>query len=134
MPGIDDVAVERGAALCGRQIENNGTIPRGEESHEIESIGIGRQRLVLPIQWPAPIDDLPNLAWRLGQHLLAHQVIIDDRNSPYDSLDGLPLDLIVENLLCCLLRAMGGGCDQQHAQEHKILHDGVPPVPTGVLE
>jgi len=58
---------------------------------KLERVGIWRQRLVFRVEGPAPIDDLTDLAIRLVEHLLNHQVVVDDRHAPDDRFERAPL-------------------------------------------
>ena len=57
------------------------------EGHEIDRVGVGRERLVLPTDGPRPIDDLVEVAFGVV-HRLEHQLGIDRRHAPDDGLDG----------------------------------------------
>ena len=88
LPDIDDVGVERAVYTCRRNLDHDRpNIPGVEEGHEIQRVGIGRQRLVLPVQRLAPIDHLVHFPWRLGQHFLQHEIVVDDGHAPDHSLD-----------------------------------------------
>jgi hypothetical protein len=65
---------------------------RIEERHEVDRIGVRRQRLVHPVERTAPIDDLINLGLRLSQHFLPHQFVVDGGHAPDHGLDGAARD------------------------------------------
>ena len=82
MPDGDDVAVERSVGVAGRQVEDDRLVLGVEEHHEVERIGIRRERLVARIERPPPIDDLTDPAVGLAQHFLQHQVVVHGRHAP----------------------------------------------------
>lgn len=88
LPDVDDVGVQRAIRAGGRDLDHDRAhVLRAEEAHEIERVGVRRERLVMPVERTAPVDDLVHLAGRLGQHLLEHQVVVDHGHAPDRSLD-----------------------------------------------
>ena len=65
---------------------------RVEKRQKIERLGIRCQRLVVPVEGTAPINDLVDRALGLVEHLLEHQVVIGRRHAPDDRLDRTALD------------------------------------------
>ena len=51
-----------------RDLDHHRPVLGVEERHEVDDVGIGRQRLVLPVEQAGPVDDLVGLAAEL-QHL-----------------------------------------------------------------
>ena len=90
LPGVHDAAVDDAIARRG-YLDHHGAVLRVEESHEVDDVRIGRQRLVSPVEQSGPVDDLVGLAAEF-EHLLVHEVIIDRWHAPDDGLDGTALD------------------------------------------
>ena len=77
----------------GRNLQHHGPDILGvEEGHEVDHVGVGRERLVFPVRQTRPIDDLIGLALGAADHRLKHQVEIDRRHAPDDRLDSATLD------------------------------------------
>jgi hypothetical protein len=55
----------RSSRVGRRQVEHDWPVFGIEEHHEIERVGIGRERLILPIQWATPVDGFADLAFVL---------------------------------------------------------------------
>ena len=72
-----------------RDLEHYGTNVLGaEERHEVDGIGVWRQKLVLPVGRPRPVKDLVDGTLSVTDHRLRHQFEVDDGNAPDDRLDG----------------------------------------------
>ena len=129
LPHVDDVGVERSVSIAGRQVENDRAILGIEERHEVDRVRIGRERLIAPVERPAPIDDLVHLAVRLAEHFLQHQVVIDRRHAPDHGFNGAALGGTLRELIGCRclcesrLRDHRGKCD---GRDHELLHLSLP--------
>ena len=90
LPAIHDTSGDR-PVIGGRNLEHHWSgLRRVKEGHEVDGVGVGRQRLVLPVQQARPIDDLVPAALRLGRHRLVHEIGIHCRHAPNDGLDAPP--------------------------------------------
>src|SRR6185369_6227482 len=87
LPDVHDAASDR-AAVGRRDLDNHRThLRRVEEGHHVDSIRVGGQCLVLPVEQTRPVDDLIPISFRLAHHRLVHEIGIHRRHAPNDSLD-----------------------------------------------
>ncbi|MCY1510585.1 hypothetical protein D9M68_449670 [compost metagenome] len=111
LPGVDDVAGDR-SAFGRRDLDDDGPVLHVPERHEVDRVRVRRQRLVLPVDRPRPVDDLVDLGLGLRKRLLQHQVGVDRRHAPDDrlrrpALDGAALKIFRRNVLCDDTRRSG---------------------------
>ena len=99
LPNVDDVGIEGPVGVCRGDLNHDRPDVLGvEECHEVERVWVWSKGLVLPIERPAPVDDLVHLARRLGEHFLQHQVVVDRRHPPDDGLYCAPLNCTASNV------------------------------------
>jgi hypothetical protein len=92
LPDVHYVAGDR-ALVGGRNLKYHWTdILSIEEGHEVDRVGIRRERLVFPIQEARPVDDLVPRAFGLADHGLVHEIGVDGWHPPDDGLDCTPLN------------------------------------------
>ena len=92
LPVVHDAAVEH--AVVGRRNlqHHRADVLRVDERHQIDHVGIRRERLVLPVEQARPVENLVEAAFDLADHLLVHEVVVDRRHAPDHRLDGAALD------------------------------------------
>ena len=98
---MDLKSEERSVRVARRQVEHDRTVLRVEKHHEVQRIGVGRECLILRVEWSPPIDDLAYLTGRLGQHLLKHQVVVHRRHAPDDGFKGTAVKISLGELGRC---------------------------------
>jgi hypothetical protein len=72
--------------------------PSCVEGHEVDGVRIWRQRLVIAVERPRPIDDLIFLAADPDE-LLEHEVVVDRGHAPDHGLDCAGLDQALVDLV-----------------------------------
>jgi hypothetical protein len=50
---------------------------RVDERHQVDRIGIGGKRLILPVREVRPADDLVEDAFGITVHRLVHEIVVD---------------------------------------------------------
>ena len=111
LPVIEAVVVRR------RNLQHHRPdVLRVEERHEVDRVGVGRERLVLPGQRPRPVDDLVEVAARPVDHRLEHELVVDRRHAPDDGLDGAAVQGAFRELIDAGLLSESLRCKASHRQ------------------
>ena len=88
LPGVVDAAGDRVFLIRRRDLQHHRPDVLGVvEREDVDRVGIGRERLVLPRQRPRPVDDLVEVAAALLRRI-EHELRVDRRHAPDDGLDG----------------------------------------------